>query len=78
VFTIIEAPTYGWTAARSVAGFAAAAVLLAAFIAAERRAARPAAGEAEAAEGAPETETQAHPAAPGRQPAAATEGSSWA
>ena len=30
------------------------------------------------AEGAPETETQAHPAAPGRQPAAATEGSLWA
>ena len=26
VFTIIEAPTYGWTASRSVAGFAAAAV----------------------------------------------------
>jgi EmrB/QacA subfamily drug resistance transporter len=41
VFTIIEAPTYGWTAARSVAGFAGAAVLLAAFIAAERRAAHP-------------------------------------
>src|SRR5690349_21885545 len=32
VFTIIEAPTYGWTAARSVAGFAASAVLLGAFI----------------------------------------------
>src|SRR5499433_67328 len=41
VFTIIEAPTYGWTAGRSVAGFAGAAVLLAAFIAAERRAAHP-------------------------------------
>src|SRR5215470_3318637 len=41
VFTIIEAPTYGWAAARSVAGFAAAAVLLAAFIAGERRAAHP-------------------------------------
>src|SRR5277367_6500903 len=41
VFTIIEAPTYGWTAARSVAGFAVAAVLLAAFIAAERRAPHP-------------------------------------
>jgi EmrB/QacA subfamily drug resistance transporter len=41
VFTIIEAPTYGWTAARSLAGFAASAVLLAAFIAAERRAAHP-------------------------------------
>src|SRR5262249_17286236 len=41
VFTIIEAPTYGWAAARTLAGFAAAAVLLAAFIAAERRAAHP-------------------------------------
>jgi EmrB/QacA subfamily drug resistance transporter len=41
VFTIIEAPTYGWTAARTVAGFAGSAVLLAAFIAAERRAAHP-------------------------------------
>ena len=41
VFTIIEAPTYGWGAPRSVAGFAGSAVLLAAFIAAERRAAHP-------------------------------------
>jgi EmrB/QacA subfamily drug resistance transporter len=41
VFTIIEAPTYGWTAARSVAGFAVSAVLLAAFIVRERRAAHP-------------------------------------
>ncbi len=41
VFTIIEAPTYGWTAARSVAGFAVSAALLAAFIAWERRAAHP-------------------------------------
>jgi len=41
VFTIIQAPTYGWGAARSVAGFAAAAVLLAAFIVRERRAAHP-------------------------------------
>src|SRR5437660_496075 len=41
VFTIIEAPTYGWTAARSVAGFAVSAVLLAAFIVRERRAAQP-------------------------------------
>ena len=32
VFTIIEAPSYGWAGARSVAGFAAAAVLLAAFV----------------------------------------------
>src|SRR5260370_14195523 len=41
VFTIIEAPTYGWAAARSVAGFAASAVLLAAFIVRERAAAHP-------------------------------------
>src|SRR5580692_4957106 len=41
VFTIIEAPDYGWTAPRSVAGFAASAVLLAAFIVRERRAAHP-------------------------------------
>src|SRR6516162_5723068 len=41
VFTIIEAPTYGWTAPRSVAGFAVSAVLLAAFIVRERRAAHP-------------------------------------
>jgi EmrB/QacA subfamily drug resistance transporter len=41
VFTIIEAPQYGWAAGRSVAGFAVSAVLLVAFIAAERRAAHP-------------------------------------
>src|ERR1700746_1706821 len=41
VFTIIEAPAYGWGAARSVAGFAGSAVLLAAFIAWERRATQP-------------------------------------
>ncbi len=41
VFTIIEAPAYGWAAARSLAGFAASAVLLAGFIARERRAAHP-------------------------------------
>jgi len=41
VYTIIEAPGYGWTAARSLAGFAASAALLAAFIAAERRTAHP-------------------------------------
>ncbi|HEY3977573.1 MAG TPA: MFS transporter, partial [Streptosporangiaceae bacterium] len=41
IFTIIEAPAYGWTAARSLAGFAGSVVLLAAFIAAERRAAHP-------------------------------------
>jgi EmrB/QacA subfamily drug resistance transporter len=36
IFTIIEAPEYGWGSARSVAGFAAGAVLLAAFVAWER------------------------------------------
>jgi EmrB/QacA subfamily drug resistance transporter len=41
VFTIIEAPDYGWTAPRSLAGFAVSAVLLAAFIVRERRAAHP-------------------------------------
>src|SRR5262249_59672672 len=41
VFTIIEAPTYGWAAARTLAGFAVSAVLLAAFIMPERRAAHP-------------------------------------
>jgi EmrB/QacA subfamily drug resistance transporter len=41
VFTIIEAPAYGWAAARSVAGFAGSAILLAAFIVRERRAAHP-------------------------------------
>ena len=41
VFTIIEAPACGWTAARSLAGFAGSAVLLAAFIARERQVAYP-------------------------------------
>jgi predicted MFS family arabinose efflux permease len=41
VFTIIEAPTYGWTATRSLAGFAGSAVLLAVFILRERSAAHP-------------------------------------
>ncbi|HEY5988401.1 MAG TPA: MFS transporter [Streptosporangiaceae bacterium] len=41
VFTIIEAPTYGWASVRSLAGFAVSAVLLAAFIVRERRAAHP-------------------------------------
>ncbi|HXL19686.1 MAG TPA: MFS transporter, partial [Streptosporangiaceae bacterium] len=41
VFTIIEAPDYGWGGARSLAGFAFSAVLLAAFIGWERRAAHP-------------------------------------
>jgi EmrB/QacA subfamily drug resistance transporter len=41
VFTIIEAPAYGWTAERTLAGFAGSAFLLAAFIVAERRAVHP-------------------------------------
>jgi EmrB/QacA subfamily drug resistance transporter len=41
VYTIIEAPAYGWNAARTLAGFAASAVLLAAFVAVERRSAHP-------------------------------------
>jgi EmrB/QacA subfamily drug resistance transporter len=41
VFTIIEAPAYGWTAPRSLAGFAGSAALLAAFVAVERHAAHP-------------------------------------
>ncbi|HEV3294575.1 MAG TPA: MFS transporter [Streptosporangiaceae bacterium] len=41
VFTIIEAPAYGWGAARSLVGFAASAVLLAAFVVRERRVAHP-------------------------------------
>jgi MFS family permease len=41
VFTIIEAPDYGWSSARSVLGFAGAAALLAGFIGWERRVAAP-------------------------------------
>jgi EmrB/QacA subfamily drug resistance transporter len=41
VFTIIEAPTYGWAAARSIAGFAVSAALLAAFVGWERRTPNP-------------------------------------
>jgi len=41
VFTIIEAPDYGWTASRSIAGFVGSAVLLAGFIIRERAAAHP-------------------------------------
>jgi EmrB/QacA subfamily drug resistance transporter len=41
IYTIIEAPNYGWAAGRSIAGFALAASLLVAFIAWERRAAAP-------------------------------------
>jgi EmrB/QacA subfamily drug resistance transporter len=41
VYTIIEAPAYGWGAPRSLAGFAGAAALLGAFIVRERRAEHP-------------------------------------
>src|SRR6266566_1818203 len=41
VFTIIEAPDYGWGSTRSLAGFAVSAMLLAAFIGWERRSAHP-------------------------------------
>jgi EmrB/QacA subfamily drug resistance transporter len=41
VYTIIEAPAYGWESVRTVAGFAAAAALLATFTVAERRSAHP-------------------------------------
>jgi EmrB/QacA subfamily drug resistance transporter len=37
VFTLVEAPEAGWTSARTLAGFAAAAAILAAFVAHERR-----------------------------------------
>jgi EmrB/QacA subfamily drug resistance transporter len=41
IFTIIEAPEHGWGSVRSIAGFAAGALLLAAFIAWERRVREP-------------------------------------
>src|SRR6201987_274627 len=41
VFTIIEAPDYGWSSARSLGGFAASAVLLAAFVWWEQRTSYP-------------------------------------
>ncbi len=41
VFTIIEAPTFGWGAARSLAGFAGSTLLLGAFILRERTAEHP-------------------------------------
>ncbi len=41
VFTIIEAPEYGWLAGRSLAGFVVALAALAAFVAYETRAAAP-------------------------------------
>jgi EmrB/QacA subfamily drug resistance transporter len=41
VYTIIEAPTYGWGSARTIGGFAVAAMLAEAFVAWERRSAEP-------------------------------------
>ncbi len=41
VYTIIEAPTYGWGSARSVAGFAASAILLGGFLFWEQRSTHP-------------------------------------
>jgi EmrB/QacA subfamily drug resistance transporter len=41
IFTIIEAPTYGWSSARSLIGFAVAAALLAGFVAWERHTSSP-------------------------------------
>ncbi len=41
IYTIIEAPNRGWTATASLAGFAGAALLLAAYIIGERRAEHP-------------------------------------
>jgi EmrB/QacA subfamily drug resistance transporter len=41
VFTIIEAPSYGWLSARSLGGFAAAAILLLVFALTERRSPAP-------------------------------------
>lgn len=41
VYTVIEAPTWGWTNVRTVAGFALAAVILAAFAGWERRSTHP-------------------------------------
>jgi EmrB/QacA subfamily drug resistance transporter len=41
VYTVIEAPSYGWGSARSVAGFALGFALLAGFVAWERRTSEP-------------------------------------
>ncbi|MEV4760636.1 MFS transporter [Micromonospora sp. NPDC049559] len=41
VYTIIEAPSHGWKSIPSIAGFTGSAVLLAAFVMSERRAAQP-------------------------------------
>jgi hypothetical protein len=65
----------GLTIAVLVAGGIAAAGAILAVLFLPAQPGSPAAGAAEPDEGAPGTETQAHPAAPGRQPATATEGS---
>jgi Na+/melibiose symporter-like transporter len=41
VFTLVEAPDTGWTSTRTLAGFAGAAAILAAFVAHEQRASTP-------------------------------------
>src|SRR5262249_10312828 len=41
IYTIMEAPSYGWSAARSLAGFGLAAALFVTFISWERRAREP-------------------------------------
>lgn len=41
IYTIIEAPTVGWAAARTLTGFAAGVILLAVFVASQRRRTRP-------------------------------------
>ena len=41
VFTIIEAPEWGWTSATTLAGFATSAALIVMFVIAERRTAHP-------------------------------------
>ena len=41
VYTLIEAPTYGWTAGRSIAGYLAFALLLGVFVVWERRVKHP-------------------------------------
>jgi EmrB/QacA subfamily drug resistance transporter len=41
IYTIIEAPSHGWTAVRTLGGFVVTAVLLAAFVVWERRVAAP-------------------------------------
>jgi EmrB/QacA subfamily drug resistance transporter len=41
IYTVIEAPTWGWTSTRAVAGFSLAAIILAAFAWWERRSSHP-------------------------------------